>query len=101
MDVLFKNGTANIKSALTLVGIHTVTSAEATANTLTIDLSNDMAAVEDGVIQIKDSGNNVVTADADITFGGSAGTVTIADGSTLNLTAGYTISYIVFGSASN
>jgi len=102
MDILFKNGTATgIKSAATLVGKHTVTSGEASANTLTITLSDAMAVVEGGIVQVLDSGNNVVTSDADITFGGSAGTLTVADGSTFNLTAGYVVSYIVWGSQSN
>lgn len=102
MNALFKNDTATgIKAAAVLVGTHTVTSAQASANTSIIDLSDAMKVVEGGVVQIVDSGNNVVTSDADITFGGTAGTLTVADGSTYNTTAGYLIRYVVWGSQAN
>lgn len=98
MEVLFKNGTANTKTATMLVFNHTTTSGEASANTLSIDLSADLGAIDGAVIQVVDSGNNVVTADADVTFSGA--TLTIADGSTYNTVAGQIIRGIVFGSLS-
>lgn len=98
-SLLFKNDTANIKSATALVGKHTVTSAGATANTLSIDLSGDLAAIDGHLIQVLDSGDRVVTSDADVTASG--GTLTVADGASFNLTAGYIIHYIVFGSLEN
>ena len=73
---------------------HTVTAAEATANTLTIDLSayleNDII---NGVIAQVTRAGNVVTDDLDITFTNTS--VTFADGTTFNLTANDIISYII------
>ena len=76
-------------------GTHTVTSAEATAGTLTLDFSlafeNDTIT---GVIAQVTRAGNVVTADLDITYTGTS--VTFADGTTFDLTADDVITYIVF-----
>lgn len=73
-------------------GRHTVTSGEATANTLDIDTG--MSAISSQIIQILRSGN-VSTSDVDVTVSG--GVMTIADGSTYNLTAGDVINWIAYG----
>jgi len=74
-------------------GRHTITSDEASANTVSIPTRFNR--VTNALVQIVDSGNNDVTADADITWSGS--TLIVADGSTYNTTAGYVIRYLVFG----
>ena len=75
-------------------GTHTVTAAEATANTLTIDLSASLETDSiTGVIAQATRANNVVTADMDITF--TSTSVTFADGTTFNLTENDVITYIV------
>ena len=76
-------------------GTYTVTAADATANSVTLDFS---AAFEDGTVsgviaQVTRAGN-VATSDLDITTSGNS--VTFADGTTYALTADDLITYIVF-----
>src|SRR5574341_282968 len=55
-----------------------------------------LALIRGAVVQVLDSGNNVATTDADITWSGN--TLTIADGSTFNLDAsGHVIYGFVWG----
>jgi|GEM_PF-2171737 len=78
-----------------VMGNHTVTSGEATANTVTI--ATGLATVSSAQVQVVDASNKVVTADAVVSF--SAGNITVADGTTFNLTAGYVIRYLAVGNA--
>jgi hypothetical protein len=55
-------------------GIHTVTAGEATAGTL--DIVTGLTTVTVPMVIVLDTGNNVVTADADITE--ATGTITVA-----------------------
>lgn len=74
-------------------GQYTVTSDDATANAATIATGHTTVAV--AVAQVVDSGNNVVTSDADITW--SAGNLIVADGGSYNTTAGYKVRWIAYG----
>jgi hypothetical protein len=74
-------------------GEYTTTSDDATANTLTI--TTGLTAVTYAVVQVVNSGNNVVTSDADVTF--ATGTIVVADGSTYNTVAGQKVRWIAFG----
>jgi len=73
----------------------TPSSAEESANTLSVDLSRYFHTIKGVQITILDSGNNVATSDVDVTWSGT--TVTIADGSSYNLEATDTIYLTVFG----
>jgi len=74
----------------------TPSAAEESANTMDIELARWFHAIS-GIVSVVvlDSGNNIVTLDADITISGT--TVTIADGSSFNLVAASTIYLTVFG----
>jgi hypothetical protein len=55
-----------------------------------------LSAIHGAIVQVLDSGNNVVTTDADVTWSGNS--LTIADGSTFNLDAASQAIYaIVWG----
>ena len=74
-------------------GKYTTTSDDATANTLTIATGlTTIAAVQ---VMVLDAGNNVVTADADVTF--TAGNLIVADGATYNTVAGQLIHWFAYG----
>lgn len=73
-------------------GSHTVTSAEATANTLSITLPTSCTGF---IVHVTDSTGDTKTADAIITV--STTTLTVADGAaTFNLVAGDIVHYICF-----
>lgn len=74
-------------------GAHTVTAGNASANSATI--ATGLTSIASMVVQVLDSGNNVVTADADVTASG--GNLVVADGATYNTTAGYVIHWLAFG----
>lgn len=74
-------------------GEYTVTSADASANASAI--VTGLKSIDSVIVQVKSSGNNVLTSDADITHSG--GTITVADGSTYNTTAGYIVSWLAVG----
>lgn len=101
LDATFKQSGEDVEllvspsgSAAAMVsGTHTITGGEAAANTLTIDTG--LSSITTHIVQILDSGNNVVTSDADITKSG--GNLTVADGATYNTTSGYKIHWIVVG----
>lgn len=86
------NGVAN--TGATRAGIITVSAAQASANAVAI--TTGLATVGAVNIQVLNTGNNVVTSDADITISG--GTVTVADGSTYNTVENYLIHWIAVGS---
>ena len=73
-------------------GRHVATAGEATDNTL--DINTKMTVVSSQNIQALRAGN-VVTSDADVTV--AAGVITVADGSTFNITAGDVINWMAFG----
>jgi hypothetical protein len=92
------NQTSATVSGLTVAasivgGTYTVTAADATANSSTI--KTGLTSIGAKIVQVLDSGNNVVTSDADVTVSG--GNIVVADGSTYNTTAGYIVNYIVIG----
>ncbi len=73
--------------------IVTISAAQASANAVVIDTGlTTISAVN---IQVLNTGNNVVTSDADITISG--GTVTVADGSTYNTVENYLLHWIAVG----
>jgi hypothetical protein len=74
------------------MSIHTVTSGEATATTVT--LPTGLTTISAAQVQIKRS-NAVIAIDAVVTF--SAGNLTVANGSTYHLTTSDIITYSVFG----
>lgn len=74
-------------------GTHEVTTAEASAGSVSI--ATRLRRITNAIVQVVDSGNNVVTSDADISW--SDGTLIVADGSTFAVTATYVIRYLAFG----
>lgn len=57
-----------------------------------------LSVIHGAIIQVLDSGNNVATTDADVTWSGNV--LTLADGSTFNLDAsGHNIYGVVWGKA--
>lgn len=58
-----------------------------------------LSKVTDAVVQILDSGDNIVTADADITFSGNI--ITIADGATYTMANTDTIRIIAWNADTN
>lgn len=74
-------------------GSYTVQTADATANTLTIP--SGLTSIASVVVQVIDAGNNVVTADADVTI--SAGNIVVADGATYNTVAGFIVRWVAVG----
>ena len=76
-----------------VAGSHVTTAGEATANEVAI--ATGLSSIDSMIVQVLDAGNNVVTADADITE--AAGTVTVADGATYNTVAGQIINWIAYG----
>lgn len=86
------NGVAD--TGATRGGIITVSAAQASANAVAI--TTGFATVSAINVQVLNTGNNVVTSDADITISG--GTVTVADGSTYNTVENYLIHWIAVGS---
>lgn len=79
--------------SLTVGGRLTTSAAQASANTIVI--ATGLGTIQGAIVQVVDSGNNVVTSDADVTF--SAGNLTVADGSTYNTVAGQIVNWLVWG----
>ena len=75
------------------MGSITVSAAQAAANTCVI--ATGLTTIAFAIVQVKDTGNNVVTSDADVTF--ANGNLTVADGSTYNTVENYIITYTVYG----
>ena len=74
--------------------IHTATAGEASGGTL--DIVTGLTTVSTFKIMALDTGNNVVTADADVTE--SSGTITVADGAaTFAVTENYLIHWVAIG----
>lgn len=86
------NGVAN--TGVVKAGLTTVSAAQASANTVAI--TTGLTAITATQVMVLNTGNNVVTSDADITF--SDGTLTVADGSTYNTVENYLIHWIAVGS---
>lgn len=84
--------TAGFLMVSVVSGSHTVTAGEASANEVEIDTG--LSTITSAIVQVLNAGN-VATSDADVTW--NDGILTIADGSTYNTVAGYTINYIVAG----
>ena len=63
--------------------------------TTSVDIVMDLKKILSVIVQVLDSGNNVVTSDADITFSGN--TVTVADGSSFSLADTYIIHVLARG----
>ncbi len=74
-------------------GIVTVSAAQASANAVAI--TTGLTTITAVQVMVLNTGNNVVTSDADITFTG--GTLTVADGSTYNTVENYLIHWIAVG----
>lgn len=74
-------------------GITTVSAAQASANAVAI--TTGLTTITAVQVMVLNTGNNVVTSDADITFSG--GTLTVADGSTYNTVEDYLIHWIAVG----
>ena len=71
-----------------------------TLGTTTVDIVvPGLSKVTASVVQITDSGGNVVTSDADITYSGN--TITIADGSSFSLADTYVATIIAWGISSD
>lgn len=68
--------------------------ADATANTLSVTV-NGLRAILGAIIMVLNSGNNVATSDADVTWSGNV--LTIADGSTFDIASTMNIYMIVWG----
>lgn len=104
MDILFRNGgkavSDPVKTAAVLVGSYTVVAADDSAGSAVINLSDAMPVVEGGIVRILRSGK-LVSSDTAVAFGGTAGTLTVGDGSTFALTTGDIVNYIVWGSQAN
>lgn len=75
------------------MGTHTVTAAEATANTVSIQ--TDFRDFTKVIVQVRDSDGDEKTSGARITFSGSAGTVTVADQGTFALAEDDVITYLI------
>ena len=80
-------------NVLRFSGEYTVTAGDATANASTIPTG--LTTVSMALVQVVDSGDRVLTSDADITW--SAGNIVVADGATYNTTAGYKIRWFASG----
>jgi len=78
-------------SRMPVSGVHTVTSTEAGANAVLIDTG--VAGATGFIVQIARSGK-VASSDAAVSI--AAGVLTIADGSTYNVTENDVINWIVF-----
>ena len=78
-------------SRMPVSGVHTVTSAEAGADK--VEINTGMANATGAIVQIVRAGV-VVGADAKPSI--AAGVLTVADGSTYNVTAADVINWIVF-----
>lgn len=74
-------------------GSHITTAGEAAANTLSI--AHGLTTVASVIVMVLDAGNNVVTADADVTIAGA--NIVIADGATYNTVENQIIKWIAFG----
>ncbi len=70
------------------------TTAEATAGTLSVSIS-ELRTITGAIVQILNSGNNVATSDADITWSGN--TLTIANGSSYTMASTDNIYTLVWG----
>lgn len=82
--------------SLVPVVVFTVT----TLGTTTVDIVvAGLSKVTAAIVQITDSGGNVVTSDVDITYSGN--TITIADGSSFSLADTYVATIIAWGVSSN
>jgi len=75
-------------------GIHTATAGEASAGTLAI--TTGLSSVSAHIVQVLDTGNRVVTSDADITE--SSGALTVADGGSFAVTENYLVHWVAVGS---
>ena len=74
-------------------GTHTVTAAEATANTLTIDTTFEDSSFI--LVQVRDSAGDDKTAEARITVDTDTGEITVADNGAFTLATNDVISYIL------
>ena len=72
---------------------YTVTSADVTANSATIQ--TDFTGFTFVIVQVRDSAGDIKSDEARVTFSGTAGTITVADQGGFSLVANDTISYIV------
>jgi hypothetical protein len=84
---------APVAGKLIAAGAHSTTAGEAVANTLTI--ATGLTTVATVQVMVLDATNNVVTADADVTFTG--GNLVVADGSTYNTVEGQVIHWFAYG----
>ena len=78
-------------SRMPVSGVHTVTSTEAGADK--VEINTGMAGATGFIVQIARSGK-VASSDAAVSI--AAGVLTVADGSTYNVTAADVINWIVF-----
>lgn len=78
-----------------MVAMKVTISGTTTSEAITIP---QLTTIKGVIVQVLDSGNNVATTDADITWSGNV--LTIADGSTFNLdAAGHAIYILAWGLA--
>ncbi|MFN7834836.1 MAG: hypothetical protein ACK5NY_03460 [Burkholderiaceae bacterium] len=89
-----QNNNGSIELAGFMARRHVVTAGEATANQAVISLADGLAAINTFVVQILRS-NAVATSDAVITASGT--NLTVADGSTYNMTTGDVIMILAAG----
>lgn len=74
-------------------GSHAITAGEETANSVTI--ATGLTSITTVIVQVVDSGNNVLTSDADVST--SSGNLIVADGSTYNTAETNVIRWIAVG----
>lgn len=74
-------------------GSVTISAAQASANSVSI--AHGLTTPASWIVQVVDTGNNVVTSDADVTLSGA--NLIVADGSTYNTVENYIIRWIAFG----
>lgn len=73
--------------------IVTISAGQAAANAVAI--TTGFSTIAAAFVMVLDTGNNVVTSDADVTISG--GTLTVADGSTYNTVEAYKLHWIAVG----
>lgn len=59
-------------------------------------IATNLTTISTAIVQVVDSGDNVVISDADITWSGA--NITVADGGTFACTSGYKVRWFAFGS---
>jgi hypothetical protein len=83
-----------VGSALPIVAFTVSVTGTTTSEDITVQ---GLRVVRGVILQVRDTGNNVVTSDVDVTFSGNV--ITIADGASFNLDAtAVTIDVIAWGS---